>query len=159
MNFIFIYIYLAEIIKNVSICISLCKYFLFILILIIPYRRCNKCNEIVESKFTFCTNCGEKLQLVCPSCKKEIHLSIKYCGWCGKLVEHIHNKKNVDEVLSEPLKNIVKKVKLKYEENKTSDNQKRFKHAIQEHANIRGFSINKANGKQKQIKEANKKVS
>jgi predicted amidophosphoribosyltransferase len=129
------------------------KMLYFILILSIKYRRCGDCNEAVDDKYTFCTNCGKELQRYCSSCKKEIDLLKKYCGWCGNPISDFDKR-----AASDPLQKIVNKMQKKHIDHQINDTRERFGNALKSHANLRGFAINKASGKQRQVKEANKKV-
>ncbi|PKC02622.1 kinase-like protein [Rhizophagus irregularis] len=125
------------------------------LILSTKYRRCHNCDQIVNNKYAFCTNCGNKLQWACPSCKKEItELSTKFCGWCGKSISNF----SCNQDANGSLHNIVKIVQEKHNDHQISDAKGKFGNALQAHANIRGFAINKASGRQRQVKEKNKKT-
>ena len=45
--------------------------------------QCSYC--LAENKITtnFCSNCGKRLKVQCPSCKTKIDERIKYCPKCG----------------------------------------------------------------------------
>lgn len=51
-------------------------------------KRCPKCNEMYDSDYNFCGECGEKLladiKLLVCDCGKMLDDNDKYCYTCGK---------------------------------------------------------------------------
>ena len=48
----------------------------------LPYN-CPQCGAIVDARFNFCPNCKCNLHQACPSCKREVSETDKYCAYCG----------------------------------------------------------------------------
>jgi RNA polymerase subunit RPABC4/transcription elongation factor Spt4 len=45
--------------------------------------RCSQCNAEVESGFSFCPRCRNRLQPVCPHCQRSVSHGDKFCPYCG----------------------------------------------------------------------------
>ena len=56
-------------------------------------KKCPICGIENEEQFTFCSQCGEKLddKIHCPSCNELIQKNSVFCGFCGAKIK---NKKN-----------------------------------------------------------------
>ena len=44
---------------------------------------CPQCHQEVNSEFTFCPHCGNRLTAVCPKCGRHVEESWKACPYCG----------------------------------------------------------------------------
>jgi ABC-type Fe3+ transport system permease subunit len=49
----------------------------------LPYA-CPRCNQLVGSRFNFCSNCKCNLHPSCPNCKQEIAETDKFCPYCAQ---------------------------------------------------------------------------
>lgn len=45
--------------------------------------KCHDCGNIADKKDKFCRKCGSAIRRECPSCKKRIPISYKFCSACG----------------------------------------------------------------------------
>lgn len=45
--------------------------------------KCHNCGNIADEKDRFCRKCGSAIRRECPSCKKRIPISYKFCSTCG----------------------------------------------------------------------------
>jgi hypothetical protein len=52
----------------------------------LPYN-CPQCGAAVGARFNFCPNCKCNLRPACPSCKREVSETDKYCAYCGTDLE------------------------------------------------------------------------
>jgi RNA polymerase subunit RPABC4/transcription elongation factor Spt4 len=47
-------------------------------------QKCGHCGYLLQSGFTFCPNCGMKLQeSKCPACGQNVEAAWKTCAYCG----------------------------------------------------------------------------
>ena len=47
---------------------------------------CPKCNSKIEGEPDFCSNCGQKLRIVCLNCKKKLIGTPTICPYCNSLI-------------------------------------------------------------------------
>jgi Double zinc ribbon/Phospholipase_D-nuclease N-terminal len=45
--------------------------------------RCSQCDAEVQSGFSFCPRCRNRLQPVCPHCQHSVNFGDKFCPYCG----------------------------------------------------------------------------
>ena len=52
-------------------------------------KKCPICGIENEEQFTFCSQCGEKLddKIHCPSCNELIQKNSVFCGFCGAKIK------------------------------------------------------------------------
>lgn len=51
-------------------------------------KHCPKCNAMITSlSARYCESCGTPLRITCPNCQKEVSLEYSFCLNCGKRVE------------------------------------------------------------------------
>ena len=49
--------------------------------------HCPQCNAEVETGFSFCPRCRNRLQPTCPHCQRSVDPGNKFCPYCGGVLE------------------------------------------------------------------------
>ncbi|NTU53596.1 MAG: hypothetical protein HGA97_07870 [Chlorobiaceae bacterium] len=64
--------------------------------------KCPKCRKTTGGNETFCTECGQPLDIVCPACGEIWRYMFEYqfCPVCGRNMEHVDAKKQLLEIQS-----------------------------------------------------------